>query len=72
MACGLPALYLDDGGHPELVRFGGLPFHSQDDFLAALDVLTNNYESFQALIAVSSLEDVAEKYLTLAKDVAAS
>jgi len=72
MACGLPALYLEDGGHPELVRFGGLPFHSEDDFLPALDLLTNNYEAFQRLITVASLDDVAEKYLVLAREVAAS
>ena len=26
LACGLPAAYLDSGGHPELVGAGGLPF----------------------------------------------
>lgn len=72
MACGLPALYLDDGGHPELVKFGGLPFHSFNDFLPALGILTENYQAFQALITVSSLDEVAEKYLTLAREVAAS
>ncbi len=72
MACGLPALYLDEGGHPELVRFGGLPFHSHEDFLSALEILTENYETFQALIAVPSLDDVADKYLTLAREAASS
>jgi glycosyltransferase involved in cell wall biosynthesis len=72
MACGLPALYLNDGGHPELVGQGGLPFHSQDDFLPALQLLTENHQTFQQLITVSNLDDVAEKYLVLAEEVAAS
>jgi glycosyltransferase involved in cell wall biosynthesis len=70
MACGLPALYLNDGGHPELVGQGGLPFHSQDDFLPALQLLTENYETFQQLITVSNLDDLAEKYLVLAEEAA--
>ena len=28
LACGLPAAYLDSGGHPELVGDGGLPFEA--------------------------------------------
>lgn len=72
MACGLPALYLNDGGHPELVGFGGLPFNSREDFLTALDTLTDHYETFQALITVPKLDDVAEKYFALAREVALS
>jgi glycosyltransferase involved in cell wall biosynthesis len=69
MACGLPALYLNDGGHPELVGCGGLPFESESEILAQLDKLTDNYQMYQRLIAVSSMDDVAEKYLTLIQEV---
>ena len=31
LACGLPAAYLDSGGHPELVGGGGLPFDSAEE-----------------------------------------
>ena len=69
MACGLPALYLNDGGHPELVGHGGLPFDRESDILPQLDKIVNNYEMYQALIAVSRMDDVAEKYLSLIRDV---
>ncbi len=69
LACGLPTLYLNDGGHPELVGYGGLPFNSEDEIRPQLDRLVENYESFQRLIVVSKLEDVAEKYLTLIREV---
>jgi glycosyltransferase involved in cell wall biosynthesis len=75
LACGLPALYLDDGGHPELVGYGGLGFKDVDDILSQLDALVENYALFQSLIQISSMEAVAEKYLKLlrrAKDIAAS
>ncbi len=67
LACGLPALYLNDGGHPELVGFGGLPFNQVDEILPQLEVLCNNYEMYQNLIVISHLDDVAEKYLALLK-----
>lgn len=70
LACGLPALYLNDGGHPELVGYGGLPFNDVDEILPQLDVLVENYEMFQNLIVVPSLDKVAEKYLMLLREVA--
>lgn len=69
MACGLPALYLNDGGHPELVGSGGLPFADEEEILPQLEILVEHYESFQRLIAVSRMEDVAEKYLALAREL---
>ncbi len=69
MACGLPALYVNDGGHPELVGYGGLPFEDKEEILPQLERLVEYYETFQRLIAVSKMEEVAEKYLTLAREL---
>lgn len=69
MACGLPALYLNDGGHPELVGSGGLPFTECEEIPAQLDRLTADYASFQRLIAVNNIDDVAEKYLALIRNI---
>lgn len=62
LACGLPALYLDDGGHPELVGFAGLPFQTVDEALNQLERLVNHYEIFQRLIAVQDAGDVVGRY----------
>lgn len=70
LSCGLPALYLNDGGHPELVGFGGLPFNREDEIIPQLEILVENYEMFQNLIVVPSLDDVAAKYLTLLREAA--
>jgi len=69
LACGLPALYFDDGGHPELVGMGGLPFTHDEDIIPALERLVQDYEIFQNLITVPKLENVAGKYLELIEDV---
>lgn len=71
LACGLPVLYRNDGGHPELVGYGGLPFNEVEELLPQLDTIANNYELFQRLIVVPTIDDVAEKYLTLLKEAAA-
>jgi glycosyltransferase involved in cell wall biosynthesis len=70
LACGLPALYLNDGGHPELAGYGGLPFDGKQDVLSQLDRLVENYEMFQNLIVIPTLDDVANRYLTLMREVA--
>lgn len=70
LACGLPVLYRNDGGHPELVGSGGLPFNEQDEIIPQLDTIALNYEVFQRLIVVPTMDEVADKYLTLLKDAA--
>lgn len=71
LACGLPVLYRNDGGHPELVGYGGLPFVDQEEILPQLDRIAAHYDMFQRLIAVPTMEEVAETYLTLLKEAAA-
>jgi glycosyltransferase involved in cell wall biosynthesis len=62
LACGLPVLYIDDGGHPEIVGDGGLPFRDGPELLAQLDRLVEHYEMIQRLIDVPALVDVAAQY----------
>lgn len=69
LACGLPALYLNDGGNPELVLLGGLPFHDEHDILGQLDRISSNYPAFQNCIHVEDLTDVAYRYLNLARNI---
>jgi len=70
LSCGLPAIYYQDGGHPELVSAGGLPFRTEEEILEQLDKVAQHYELFQNLITVSRLDDVAAKYLSIAREIA--
>jgi glycosyltransferase involved in cell wall biosynthesis len=67
LACGLPVLYIEDGGNGELVGFGGLPFRNIDQALENLERLVQGYEMFQDGIYVDSITDIARKYLDLAE-----
>ncbi len=72
LACGLPVLYLNDGGHPELVGYGGLPFESGEELLTRLDELVADYALFRQSIAVPDLDEVAGRYLTLLREAASA
>lgn len=63
LACGLPAVYLKSGGHPELVKTGGEAFTDVNNILEAIDKVALNYEYYQNNISVLSLKEVADKYL---------
>lgn len=63
LTCGLPALYLMSGGHPEIVREAGFGFDAPEQIPALLDRLIENYEGCKAKIAIPSLSDICTEYL---------
>jgi len=65
LACGLPAAYLESGGHPELVGDGGLPFRDDAELPEVLDRLVAELDERRAAIRVPSLADVASRYLSI-------
>jgi glycosyltransferase involved in cell wall biosynthesis len=65
LACGLPAAFLDSGGHPELVGMGGFPFHSDEEIPEVLERLVRGLESFRSSISVPSIASVADGYVRM-------
>jgi glycosyltransferase involved in cell wall biosynthesis len=65
--CGLPAVYLADGGHPELVEFGGIGFTRHEEIPGALDAIVKNYASFQNTIWLDTMDELAQKYIDCAR-----
>jgi glycosyltransferase involved in cell wall biosynthesis len=65
LACGLPAVYLDSGGHPELVGEAGLSFARAEDIPERLQQLIETYESRQSAIHVPAMADVCDAYLSV-------
>jgi glycosyltransferase involved in cell wall biosynthesis len=63
LACGLPAAYLESGGHAELVGGGGLPFTADEELPELLERLVEGIDSLRAAIVVPPLGDVADRYL---------
>lgn len=69
LACGLPALARNSGGHPEIVGDQGLLFEGKEDILAQLDRLAANYPDIRARVAPKRIEDIAQKYLAFCAEV---
>lgn len=68
LSCGLPAIALKSGGHPELVGKGGLCFERKEDIPELLTRITANYERFAAEVSPPRMTDVSELYLRLVKE----
>jgi glycosyltransferase involved in cell wall biosynthesis len=63
LSCGLPAVVLNDGGHPELVAGGGETFNSTDDLLDMIEKVASNLQEYQKNIPEFSIDKVAKEYL---------
>lgn len=63
LSCGLPAVFFKDGGHPEIVEFGGLPFEQKEEIPQALDRIVEHYDGYQSLIWVNNIKEVIDLYL---------
>ncbi|OGZ02427.1 MAG: hypothetical protein A2430_02020 [Candidatus Liptonbacteria bacterium RIFOXYC1_FULL_36_8] len=60
--CGLPAVALNSGGHPEIIKKGGVLFNNKKDLIEKINKIASNYTKYQKNIKVSSLHNTAKKY----------
>ena len=65
LSCSLPAVYIDDASHAELVGQGGLPFSQPEEVLPQLELLVRDYDRYRAAVRAPRIEDVAQRYLAL-------
>lgn len=65
--CGLPSIYLNSGGHPEIVGTGGEGFTANEEILLKLEKVVQNYNTYAQNINVPSIGDVAKMYLQILK-----
>jgi glycosyltransferase involved in cell wall biosynthesis len=63
LTCGLPAVYLQSGGHPEIVKQAGVGFEAAEQILGLLDQVVDGYDAFQSAISLPSIQEVSEQYL---------
>lgn len=60
--CGLPAIALNDGGHPEIIGKGGLVFDKKEEIFSCFDKIIENYNTFRENIHLPTMEQVGAKY----------
>ncbi|PJA45308.1 hypothetical protein CO174_03945 [Candidatus Uhrbacteria bacterium CG_4_9_14_3_um_filter_50_9] len=66
---GLPAVTLNDGGHPELVQHGGELFTSTHDVIAAIDRVRDAYQMYRSTLPTFSIKDTADAYKIFAEQL---
>lgn len=69
LSCGLPAVVLNNGGHPELVRKGGESFNGREDVIEKLESIVKNYHYYQSQIPKFSIQRVAQQYYEFAEKI---
>jgi glycosyltransferase involved in cell wall biosynthesis len=62
LSCGLPAIALRDGGHPDIVKAAGEFFDHSEEIPALLERIVNDYENYQQHIRLIELSEVIENY----------
>jgi len=67
--CGLPALVLNEGGHPGIVGDAGETFANTEEMMMALERIATDYDEYQRNIALPGLSEVASKYFEFAESV---
>lgn len=63
LTCGLPAIYLQSGGHSEIVKQAGVGFEAAEQIPELLIDIVAHYEDYQAHISVPSIKQISEEYL---------
>lgn len=69
MSCGLPAITLNDGGHPEIVQMGGEMFNTTDEIPAILEKIRLHYKEYVNKIRVRKIKDVGDSYVKFASKI---
>jgi len=69
MHCGLPALALNNGGHPEIIKKAGVLFNNEQEIIPALNKLVSNYANYQKNISLPKINEVAGQYVSFSEKV---
>ena len=69
LSCGLPALYRNEGGNPELVGEGGISFEGEGDILEKLDCLIDDYKRYREVVKANTMDEIAGQYIALIKEI---
>jgi glycosyltransferase involved in cell wall biosynthesis len=62
LSCGLPAIALNDGGHPEILSNGGVLFNNSRSLIESIDNVSKNYSYYQNNISIKSINEIGGQY----------
>ena len=65
LQCGLPAVAINDGGNVEIIKNGGIAFDTKEECLAAIEIISKDYETYRRNICINTIEQVAFEYYNI-------
>ena len=65
--CKVPAIALRSGGHPEIIKKGGLLFEQNQDIINKIEELCDNYMNYKNNIETTTISQVVDKSLSFFK-----
>jgi len=69
LSCGLPAVALNDGGHPEVIGDGGVFFEKMEEIPERIETLIRDYDAFQDKIPIFDIAATAGNYLEFGRAI---
>lgn len=69
LSCGLPAVGLNDGGHPEIIGKGGECFNSKKDLIEKIEKISSHYECYQSKIPKFTIDEIGNNYYVFIKEI---
>lgn len=69
MSVGLPSIALNSGGHPEILKNGGLLFNTKPELLDAIGTISNNLNFYASNVESRRMEDALNEYVEFFKEL---
>ncbi len=62
--CGLPAVALNSGGHPEIIRDAGELFDKPEEIAPLINKVASSYEQYRKRISLPTIKTITRQYIT--------
>lgn len=69
LCCGLPAVVLNDGGHPFIIQDGGKTFETPEEMLNAIGIVADSLEEYKRKIPNYDIKKISNEYISFAEEV---
>ena len=63
LSSGLPAVGLDSGGTPEIIKDAGELFSSEDDIINSIDKVSNDINTYSSRINIRNINEITTEYI---------
>ncbi len=69
LSCGLPAVVLNDGGHPELIKKGGEIFNTPKEAIEKINLVVKNYFDYKKRLPKYNIALISKSYLKFIRNI---